>query len=388
MLGQVSQLGPTLCNFRYTYVLPVHLTLHRVTPGDGAPWDPATGRGSGCPGACSVSTKCYLPNILVEQWVLPRLQRSKNLRLFLRTVITDTTRDSATGAITSLTAVQRTPREGTTEWSQRLSVELPDWYAATESASFAKKRLLLKARVFIEATELADVLATANVPYGQGIEIPYENSSTYENCGQAQTLTFYMELLAHPKADAAPQGNDEGRAFPGSRGTAWATNLHGWYNSWTWRRSFAAANRSVYAASVGDITQQNSGNDLDTAYVFLSIPDSKREASTGWRGGLNLSAVRMLEDVSYGWFRNMQHASAVLNESWPTRLVLNRDAPGTAHGLSKFPYFRDTRRAIGIGGFRLTHAPLRDVQGVTGTEFYDSVGACKLGRNPPTLTDF
>jgi hypothetical protein len=45
-------------------------------PGDGAPYDPVLHIGSGSPGACSVSTKCYLPNRLVERWIMPRLRRS------------------------------------------------------------------------------------------------------------------------------------------------------------------------------------------------------------------------------------------------------------------------------------------------------------------------
>ena len=48
-------------------------------PGDGSAPDSKRRTGSGCPGACSVSTKCYLPNVLVEDWILPRLRRASNL---------------------------------------------------------------------------------------------------------------------------------------------------------------------------------------------------------------------------------------------------------------------------------------------------------------------
>ena len=159
-------------------------------PGDGAPHTATTG--SGCPGACSVSTKCYLPNVLVEEWIMPRLARSKNLKVFLRTAIVGTERRAgggaddecvsalertcgrhkgdafacaqcagdhqralaqagcqnsviadwcagvappASGAVVSLRAVQRRPRPGgPPEWSQRLSAELPDWYSPHDSA--------------------------------------------------------------------------------------------------------------------------------------------------------------------------------------------------------------------------------------------------------------
>jgi hypothetical protein len=156
-------------------------------PGSGRRWNTTTLAGSGSPGACSVSTKCYLPNMLVESWIMPRLRKSKNLTVFLRTAVRNTTR-SPDGAITALTVVQRTPRPSTVEWSQRLSVELPDWYIPIDSAAFTKQVMTLSARVFIEGTELGDVLATSGLPFAQGIEVPKELARTYENCGQVSAL--------------------------------------------------------------------------------------------------------------------------------------------------------------------------------------------------------
>jgi hypothetical protein len=188
-------------------------------PGDGKRPDPKTMEGSGSPGACSVSTKCYLPNRLVDDWIMPRLRKSQNLKLLLRTVVSNATR-GADGAIQSLQFVQRSPRAGTTEWSQRLSDELPDWYASDDSPAFTKQVLTVSAKVFIEGTELGDVLATSGLPFAQGVEVPIENSSTYENCGQAETLTFFMELLPKggapvlPMQPAVPAGGGEGFPFP------------------------------------------------------------------------------------------------------------------------------------------------------------------------------
>jgi hypothetical protein len=176
-------------------------------PGNGHRWNPTTFEGSGSPGACSVSTKCYLPNDFIHGWVMPRIARSKNLQVFLRTAVTATARTSTvnSGAISSLTAVRRTPKAGTTEWSSRLSEELQDWYSPTDSAAFTKETLTLTAAVFIEATELGDILATSGLPFAQGIEVPLENSTHYESsCGQAQTLTFYMELLASAATEPDP----------------------------------------------------------------------------------------------------------------------------------------------------------------------------------------
>ena len=123
----------------------------------------------------------------------------------------------------------------------------------------------------------------------------------------------------------------------------------------------------------GDTSQQNSGNDLDSAYLFPTSEAVKSEIRSGWCGGLNLTALRMLEDRAYGWYWFMRNSSVYLDPTWPERLVLNHTTSGTAHGLSKMVYWRDTRRAIGIDGYRLTHPPLRDVLGVTGEHFNDSV---------------
>ena len=81
----------------------------------------------GNPGACSVSSKCYEPNWLVDAWIMPRLNNSTNLRVFLRTAIVDTLRNQHTGDIEAIMAVQRRPRNPAQEYKSRLSEELADW---------------------------------------------------------------------------------------------------------------------------------------------------------------------------------------------------------------------------------------------------------------------
>jgi hypothetical protein len=288
----------------------------------------------GNPGGCTVSTKCYLPFDLVHGWIMPRLARSKNLQLFLRTAVTNTHRD-ADGRVKSLVAVQRTPRAGFNEWSARMSIELPDWYSPSSSSSFTKKVLQVHAQVFIEATEMGDVLATSGLPFGQGIEVPNENSTTYESsCGQAQTLTFYMELLgsAPPTPDPAPSGGNEGMPFPNASvfvNPKRGGSISDWQHTWEWRRSFCAGlDCSPSALNVGDITQQNLGNDLDSAYLFPPLQTVRKEAASGWKGGVNLTALRMLEDRAYGWYWYVRNSSALVDKTRPQRLVMNRSTSG------------------------------------------------------------
>jgi len=297
------------------------------------------------PGACWVSKTCYLPNRLVEGFIMPRLAATKNLRVFLRTVVVDTERSAATGAISALTAVQRTPVDPSLEWTARLSEELPDWYSPANSTAFSKHTIRFEAPVFIEATELADVLVTGNFSWTQGAETPRENSTSSSDgrCGQAWTLTFYMELLAAPPAEphVVPPGSAEGSPWPSwepSGPKSWA------FRTWNYRRSHCAGNRSLDAVNVGDVSQQNLGNDLETAYVPL--PSSAVAAQRPWAGGLNLTAVRMLEDRAYGYFHYVRATAP--EASMVPRLVLNRTVSGTRHGLSKFLYLRDTRRGFGL----------------------------------------
>ena len=72
------------------------------------------------------------------------MDRLPNLKIYLRTAVVGTARDPATGRITSLTTVRRKPIVGAAsgpEWSQRLSLELPDWYSGKDYAAFTKEIL-------------------------------------------------------------------------------------------------------------------------------------------------------------------------------------------------------------------------------------------------------
>lgn len=133
--------------------------------------------------------------------------------------------------------------------------------------------------------------------------------------------------------------------------------------TWSWRRSHCAGNTSLSAVNVGDVTQQNLGNDMDAAYLLLRPAAAKAQMKaalagtgneTGWTGGVNLTALRMAEDRAYGYFTHLRNASAgIYGADWPGRLDMDRAASGTRHGLSKMVYWRDTRRAVGAGSLDL-----------------------------------
>ena len=154
-------------------------------------------------------------------------------------------------------------------------------------------------------------------------------------------------------------------------------------HAWTWRRSWVPpeGNRSLAAINTGDITQQNNApQDLHVAYLLLpplkarlTMNSSKTEfqqmepqtvakqtpssviTTKGWTGGVNLSALRLLEDRSFAWYHVLRNSSQVIDPSFPERIDINRTTSGTLHGLSKMVYWRDTRRAVGVDGFKLLH---------------------------------
>ena len=318
-------------------------------------------------GACSASTTCFQPGDAVSSWITPRLSAATNLRVFMRTVVVSATRDmSRHGRVQSVRAVQRTPRDPAKEWTKPLSQEITDWYSSADSPAFTKQILELRSAVYIEATELADVLLSAKppLPWAQGVETPTEESKTTDStCGQASTITFFMELLpSNKKSPAAAPANDSwpaGSPFcfgecAKNFSTDWA---RGWEYDWTYRRCFVGAggDHATRVTNEGDITQINYMNDLDTSFLFLPAEESASQGQAGWHGGLNLTTLKMLEDRAWGSYQFLVRSSP--NQSWTPRLGINATVAGTRHALSKFVYLRETRRAVGNDGFRLMYSP-------------------------------
>jgi hypothetical protein len=94
-------------------------------------------------------------------------------------------------------------------------------------------------------------------------------------------------------------------------------------------------------------------NDLDNAYLFLPLAQARASVqASNWAGGINTTALRMLETRAYGWFSYYARSfPAAMRGSF----VLNRSYTGTSTGLAKMPYLRDTRRSIGLGANYLQH---------------------------------
>jgi hypothetical protein len=136
----------------------------------------------------------------------------------------------------------------------------------------------------------------------------------------------------------------------------------------------------LQAVNIGDVTQINDViNDLDSAYLFLPLADAGQQQpwqQQPWQGGVNLTALALLEARAYGsyhFFRN--HTPGNLTVGARDLLSLDYEAAASRHGLSKFVYLRDTRRAVGHNNFRLNHTAMVYANASrpgTGYEFADS----------------
>lgn len=334
-------------------------------------------------GSCWVSSKCFQPQVALQAWIMPTLAAFPNLVFLPRTTVTAATRDAATGAVTSVSGVQREPPPGATGWEVLLSAQLADWYDPAPSAAFpVKTAVTLRVKpggVAIEATEFGDLLVTSGAPFAQGVEAPTETSAaSLTSCGQGITLPFYVTYgtAPAPVPDPVP---------PGAKGLQnWTMQGEPWAKVWTYRRVHAtSSNSSETLVLPGDLSCQNigGGNDYIDGYILLdsASPEFRAQLAPGaWRGGVNLTTLAAAEQRAFAFY----HFYTTNTSVDPARghLYMNATPAGTASGLAKMPYMRDSRRsAAGLGGYRLTAEDLwtpdpARPDNATATRWNDTVG--------------
>eukprot|EP01084_Bolivina_argentea_P175721 304234_1 len=321
------------------------------------------------PGECSVSIYCYQPQNLMNKYILPLLNNlSQYITVYDRTVIIKTTAENNNKYITSVNAIQRKPINSSNEWTYLFSKQFQDWYSPNDSKLFTKTEYKFNGKIFIEASEFGDIILTSNINVSQGVETPIENSTTCnEECGQALTFTFFVKLLSYIPNNypIIPPGNGNGEPYTYNNKT--------WLNAWIYRRAFDSnPSKGKNYINYNDITQQNwggtysgrLGNDYDNGYILLPIKLSKEQVKNGnWSGGINITALSEAEQRAFGWYHYFINTS---NESNTTtqfnftskQLIMDINQSETAYGLSKYPYFRDTRRPYGLFGFKLNHSTM------------------------------
>ena len=330
------------------------------------------------PGDCWVSLVCFLPKqghtMLLEMLQDAESEGKGQLHLFPNTVVKSLDTSADGQLITSVRGIQHQPAPSAPPLNTApLSQTLTDSYQEADSAAFTKTILQFRPPtsgqwVVVEATETGELLALADLPYRLGIDprSHLEPSSSSEEadpyCTQASTYTFAMEATAEPPAHQPPEFYPEYEPFYSFDKPRYAQtpNL-----VFSYRRIFSVKPGTAdEVVNVGDISMQNwgGGNDYGpgTAEDNLLLTRDQLAATGqlqpgGWQGGLRTASLQGGEELAQGYFSWLvagttdSKLAADSKKPWPNLQYLQGlESPmGTVHGLSKFPYMRESRRLVG-----------------------------------------
>lgn len=325
---------------------------------------------AGNPGRCWVSTSCFRPDWFLDTYLQPAVAGEPNLRVFYRTVVkrVDTTPGAEGARITGLLALRR-PADPA-ERNRFLSDQLASWYDPAD-----KEAIRFSAAVFIDATELGDLLALSGAPYMQGVEVVDGSPDALDDtCGQA--TVFPLIARYHGSAQAEP-GNPLPVDHPGFYGLGRFT----WDQVWRYRRVSDGAGAGY--ANDYSLQNWNPGNDYPYGYLLVDKATAAAQRAD-WRGGVDLDTIAAAERHAYGWYYWLKAREPGGQSS---RITLDRTLLGTGTGLAKLPYVRDTRRSVGLENFVLASGHLRgEAAKLTGTRFADriAIGSYAIDVHPLT----
>ncbi len=348
-------------------------------------------------GDCWVSVSCFIPNtaqqILVEMLQEASQKGNGKLKWFPNTVIKkleisadgNTPNKLIDGAI----AIQHRPVANTPSLNtEPLSQIIEDAYRYENSARLQKQIIrfvpfipsqIKKSKnptnwFVIDSTETGEIIALADVPYRLGLDPrSYLNPSSpvTENapyCTQGFTYTFAMEQTSDAQPQSKPDFYDRYLPYYGSDPKP---NLANFDTIFTYRRIWSAdaanAKKNAFGVSpmkVGDISMQNWvwGNDYragtakdNLIYTREQLQKSGQLETNGWMGGLRKETLQHGEQIALGFYYWLVAGTTDSQQktNWKQpfpnhRLLTGLNSPmGTLHGLSKYPYIRESRRIIG-----------------------------------------
>jgi hypothetical protein len=227
----------------------------------------------------------------------------------------------------------------------------------------------------IEATDTGEIIALADVPYRLGLDARSHrdpSSPTLESddyCTQGFTFTFAMEHTAEPQVQVKPPFYEQ---YLNNFSFDTNPRIADFNNVFTYRRIWRNPQQprvrfppfQVGLPKPGDISMQNWtwGNDYRPGTERDNLIYSRRQLQAlgqlergQWLGGLRVEALRKAEETALGFYywlvagtTDSQVPDRQIIPNPHNRLLRGLDSPmGTAHGLSKFPYIRESRRIIG-----------------------------------------
>jgi hypothetical protein len=350
------------------------------------------------PGSCWVSLVCFLPKEGhdVLQSLLNEAEKQGKGKLYLFTNTAVKSLQTEGSQIRSVRGIQHSPVAGAPPLNTYpLSRTIDDSYSETDSSLFKKKILNFVPPAsgkwyVVEATETGELLALADLPYRLGVDArSYRNPSSssdtdYPYCAQALTYTFAMEATATPQTVQPPD-------FYARYAPSYSFNDDRYAQSpelvFTYRRIASRKSNSGSKTVIpGDISMQNWswGNDYapgTSADNYLLTREQLRSTGQldpdGWQGGYRVSSLQGAEEQAIGffhWFHSgTTDAKLPLKKPYPNiRYLQGLDSPmGTVHGLSKYPYIRESRRLIGRYAYGYPDGFLIDEVSVSRKDFSD-----------------
>lgn len=346
------------------------------------------------PGNCWVSSMCFLPKdgntALFEELQNAAQKGGGKLKWFPSTVIKqlDIEPTSASGEhqqIVSAIAIKHSPAsEAPPINGETLSHTLEDAYTMADSNRFQKNIIKFVPSVHfpdsvatwyvIEATETGELIALADVPYTLGVtpRSYLEPSSSSENgdpyCTQGFTYTFAMEKTLEPQNNSMPVFYPEYEPYYSYE----LYRLANFNHIFAYRRianpepgiQMTFGGQTYPAPAPRDISMQNWtwGNDYrpgtkedNLIYTREQLLEQGQLSPGGWLGGLRIETLRKAEENAYGFYywlvegtTDSQIGLGVKKRDPNNILLRGLDSPmGTLHGLSKYPYIRESRHIIG-----------------------------------------
>ena len=343
-------------------------------------------------GDCWVSVSCFIPNtaqqILVEMLQEAAQKGNGKLKWFPNTVIKKLEMSADGKLINGAIAIQHSPAANTAPLNtEPLSQIIEDVYRYENSPRLQKQLIrfipLINVNMqqkrptdwfVIDSTETGEIIALADVPYRVGIDprshlnpsSPVTTNDAY--CTQGFTYTFAMEQTQEAQPQQKPTFYDRYLPYYGSDPKP---NLANFDTIFTYRRILSAEAESpkknafgVSAMKAGDISMQNwvwgndyrAGTDQDNLiYSREQLQRSGQLEPNGWMGGLRTETLKSGEEIALGFYYWLVAGTTDSQQktNWKKpfpnhRLLTGLDSPmGTLHGLSKYPYIRESRRIIG-----------------------------------------
>lgn len=365
----------------------------------------APGTGFAGTGACWVSRFSYDPR--TGAWALEEMINQKpNITLKKMTVVKDVSTmpvfdEYGEGReITGLQIIQRSPQPGYTPFNRFLSEEIPDWYSVQDSDYFTKDVHVIlprdseKGMVVIEGSEFGDILVLAEAKYTVGREMETEEmgeDGQLPELNERGTQSFVFTFCVTGSGEF-DEGEDIKAPFPDFDAyyqqqveDYFSLGTHSWERVWTYRRVLnAGAPWQMDTVNKDDVSMQNwyPGNDYPYGTLYKNIEESRQEKDD-WQGGVMLDQIAQAEKHAlayYFYYRDIKP------EEMPFDIYLLRrddelNMMDTYSGLSKKPYFRGTRRIVGLNNFRITER-FYNTRPDASFFYYDSIG---IGNYPTDI---